>query len=145
MEDPVDPGQEIDFWVLRSIFWNRVTGVGPFLQSISSPDYDFVFKYRNERDTAFVISNVISTCSFIAVTFSSEPLQPDDSTSFVARYHARHVGSFRQMLPSRTTALDLWCVFGSWTESLSLFLLRIMKSNYLISFSLWNDSFLSFF
>lgn len=80
----------------KAVFESETLESGPF--SISSPDYDFVFKYRNEGDSAFVISNIYATCSCITVSFSSEPLQPGDSTSFVARYHARHTGSFRQML-----------------------------------------------
>ena len=80
----------------KAVFQSEKLDSGPF--SISSPDYDFVFKYRNEGDSAFVISNIVPTCSCITVTFSSAPLQPGDSTSFVARYHARHAGSFKQML-----------------------------------------------
>lgn len=80
----------------KAVFEAETLDSGPF--SLSNPDYDFVFKYRNEGDSAFVISKVIPTCSCITVTYSSEPLMPGDSTTFVARYHARHVGSFKQML-----------------------------------------------
>lgn len=80
----------------KAVFESETLDAGSF--SFSNPDYDFVFKYRNEGDSAFIISKIIPTCSCISVSFSSEPLMPGDSTSFVAHYHARHVGSFKQLL-----------------------------------------------
>lgn len=80
----------------KAVFEAEKLDAGSF--PLSDSDYDFVFKYRNEGDSALVIANVIPTCHCITVSFSKEPLMPGDSSAIVARYHARHAGSFSQML-----------------------------------------------
>lgn len=65
---------------------------------ISDGVQDFVFHYRNEGDSALVVSRIIPGCSCVVPEYSSDPLMPGDSTTFIVHFTPPHTGKFSQML-----------------------------------------------
>lgn len=67
-------------------------------RSLAQGDTVVVFSYKNVGDSALVISRVAPTCSCVVPEFSTEPLQPGDSTTISARVTPNHTGNFTQVL-----------------------------------------------
>lgn len=65
---------------------------------ISDGVQTFVFHYKNEGDSALVVSRIIPGCSCVVPKYSTEPLMPGDSTTFTVLFTPPHVGRFSQML-----------------------------------------------
>ena len=65
---------------------------------ISDGVQTFVFHYRNEGDSALVISRIIPGCTCVVPEFSTEPLAPGDSATFTVKFTPPHTGKFSQML-----------------------------------------------
>ena len=67
-------------------------------RSLSQGDTTVVFHYKNEGDSALVISRVAATCTCVVPEFSTEPLQPGDSATISARISPYHNGRFSKTL-----------------------------------------------
>lgn len=65
---------------------------------ISDGVQTFTFHYKNEGDSALVVSRIIPGCTCVVPQFSTEPLMPGDSTTFTVLFTPPHVGRFSQML-----------------------------------------------
>lgn len=65
---------------------------------ISDGVQTFVFHYKNEGDSALVVSRIIPGCSCVVPQYSTEPLMPGDSTTFTVLFTPPHTGKFSQML-----------------------------------------------
>ena len=65
---------------------------------ISDGVQTFVFHYKNEGDSALVVSRIIPGCSCVVPRYSTEPLMPGDSTTFTVLFTPPHTGKFSQML-----------------------------------------------
>lgn len=67
-------------------------------RSLSQGDTTVVFHYKNEGDSALVISRVAATCTCVVPEFSTEPLQPGDSATLSALVSPYHSGRFSKAL-----------------------------------------------
>lgn len=65
---------------------------------ISDGVQTFVFHYKNEGDSSLVISRIIPSCTCVVPEYSTNPLMPGDSTSFIVRFTPPHTGKFSQMI-----------------------------------------------
>lgn len=65
---------------------------------ISDGVQTFVFHYKNDGDSALVVSRIIPGCSCVVPEYSTDPLMPGDSTTFTVLFTPPHTGKFSQML-----------------------------------------------
>lgn len=65
---------------------------------ISDGVQTFVFHYKNEGDSALVVSRIIPSCTCVVPEYSTTPLMPGDSTTFTVQFTPPHTGRFSQML-----------------------------------------------
>lgn len=95
----------------KMVFRNRVVNLGTVT---ARSDTTLVFHYKNEGDSALVITGTYSTCPCIVPTFSREPLMPGDSSTLTVHYKFPEPTSFSNAVTITFRTLE--STFVSYTR-----------------------------
>ena len=73
------------------VFQNRIIDLGPV--PVSKKDTVVLFQYQNEGDVPLSIVGMFPGCPCMTVSFSTDPLMPEEMSSFSVNYHFSNTDS----------------------------------------------------